>query len=129
MQQMLQKILDSLPENSPLVPYIKDGGDLALVCVFLALLLMPPDDMARIANEMMEESGFVMPDKEECIPTVEHGEILRVLKTERECVSRNCDRDCGKCDLSLEQNEILSVYDTLIAMFSAEADSREEIND
>lgn len=53
--QMLQKILDSLPENSPLVPYIKDGGDLALVCVLLALLLMPPDDMARIANEMMEE--------------------------------------------------------------------------
>lgn len=61
--QMLQKILDSLPENSPLVPYIKDGGDLALVCVFLALLLMPPDNMARIANEMMEESGFIMPDK------------------------------------------------------------------
>ena len=50
------------------------------------------------------------------VPVPEHGQILRVLKTERECVSRDCDRDCRKCDLSLEREEIVGVYDALIAM-------------
>lgn len=37
--------------------------------------------------------------------------ILKVMKTERECIARQqCDRDCGKCDLS----EILAVYDEII---------------
>ncbi len=50
------------------------------------------------------------------VPVQEHGQILRVLKTERECVSRDCDRNCRKCDLSLEREEIVGVYDALIAM-------------
>ena len=52
------------------------------------------------------------------VPVPEHGQILRVLKTERECASRDCDRNCGKCELALEQSEILDVYDVMIAMFS-----------
>ena len=56
------------------------------------------------------------------IPVPDHGRILKVLKTERECVSRDCDRNCGKCDLALGQSEILSVYDTLILTFSDPAD-------
>lgn len=52
------------------------------------------------------------------VPVPDHGRLVGVLKTERECVSRNCDRDCGRCDLSLERNEILSVYDALLDMFA-----------
>lgn len=52
------------------------------------------------------------------VPVPEHEQILRVLKTERECVSWDCDRNCGKCELALEQSEILDVYDVLLAMFS-----------
>ena len=45
--------------------------------------------------------------------------ILKVLKTERECIARQgdiskCDRRCGECDLCLPDEEILSVYDFLI---------------
>lgn len=59
----------------------------------------------------------------EIVPVLEYGRLLKVLKTERECVSRDCNRDCGKCDLSLERDEVLSAYDTLIALF---ADTAEE---
>ena len=46
-------------------------------------------------------------------------QILKVLKTERECISRQndlskCDRRCGECDLCLSDEEILEVYDFLI---------------
>ncbi len=60
------------------------------------------------------------------VPVPEHGRLLNVLKTERECVSRDCDRNCGKCDLALGQSEILSVYDTLISTFSDPADKEGE---
>lgn len=46
-------------------------------------------------------------------------QILKVLKTERECIVRQsdlskCDRRCGECDLCLSDEEILEVYDFLI---------------
>ena len=50
------------------------------------------------------------------IPVPDHGRLLKVLKTERECVSRDCNRDCAHCDLSLERSEILRAYNALIAM-------------
>lgn len=53
------------------------------------------------------------------IPVPEHGQVLKVLKTERECVSRNCDRECGKCDLSLERDEIITAYDVLVSMLGS----------
>lgn len=56
------------------------------------------------------------------IPIPDHGRILKVLKTERECVSRDCDRKCGECDLALERNEILGAYDAIISMLSAPAE-------
>ena len=46
--------------------------------------------------------------------------MVRVLKTELECVSRECDRNCGKCDLSLDREEIVSVYKTLLSIFDSE---------
>ena len=42
-------------------------------------------------------------------------QILKVLKTERECIQRQqCDRDCAKCDLVMDSEEILQVYNYLI---------------
>ena len=38
-------------------------------------------------------------------------EIIRGLQIERECVSRDCDRDCWKCDLVQDRDWLLSVYD------------------
>lgn len=49
-------------------------------------------------------------------------EALKILQTEKECVSRNngtsCDRDCGKCDLLLPAEDILKAYE--LAILSAE---------
>ena len=43
---------------------------------------------------------------------------LKVLKNERECIKRQChkecDRQCGQCDLCLTDEDILAVYDFLI---------------
>ena len=44
------------------------------------------------------------------------GKVIKGLQIERECVSRDCDRDCGKCDLVQERDWLLSVYDEAIAL-------------
>lgn len=43
-------------------------------------------------------------------------EILRGLRIERECVNRDCDRDCANCNLVVERNWVLEVYDNVIKM-------------
>lgn len=48
-------------------------------------------------------------------------QILKVLKNERECITRQngkCDRNCKECDLCLPDDEILEVYDFLIEAYS-----------
>ena len=42
---------------------------------------------------------------------MERIEVIKGLEIERECVSRDCDRDCGKCDLVQDRDWLLSVYD------------------
>lgn len=42
--------------------------------------------------------------------------VIKVLQIERECVSRDCDRDCGKCDLVQDRDWLLSVYDEAIVL-------------
>ena len=42
--------------------------------------------------------------------------VIKGLQIERECVSRDCDRDCGKCDLVQDRDWLLSVYDDAIAI-------------
>lgn len=41
-------------------------------------------------------------------------QIIEILNIEKECVKRNinkdCNRDCGSCDLVLEDEEILTAY-------------------
>ncbi len=36
------------------------------------------------------------------------------LKIERECVSRDCNRNCGACDLAQDRQELLAAYDCAI---------------
>ena len=43
-------------------------------------------------------------------------EVLNGLRIERECVSRDCDRDCANCDIVQEQDWLLLVYDNAIRM-------------
>lgn len=46
--------------------------------------------------------------------------VIEVIKTERECVNRNeetdCGRKCSECDLALETEEVLSAYDSALAI-------------
>jgi len=49
----------------------------------------------------------MMPDMEKAITG---------LQIERECVSRDCDRDCGECDLVQDREWLLSVYDDAIEL-------------
>ena len=44
------------------------------------------------------------------------GKVIKGLQIERECVSRDCDRDCGKCDLVQDRDWLLSVYDDAIEL-------------
>lgn len=48
-----------------------------------------------------------MPDRER---------VIKGLLIERECVSRDCDRDCGKCDLVQDRDWLLSVYDDALEL-------------
>lgn len=43
-------------------------------------------------------------------------EVIKYLKIERECISRDCDRNCGECDLVQEQETLLDAYDSAIAL-------------
>ena len=43
-------------------------------------------------------------------------EVIHILKIERECISRDCDRNCGQCDLVQEQETLLKVYDEAIRL-------------
>ena len=43
-------------------------------------------------------------------------EVIRILQIERECISRNCDRNCGYCDLVQEQETLLEAYNYAISI-------------
>ena len=47
---------------------------------------------------------------------MDKNEVIKYLKIERECISRDCDRNCGKCDLVQEQETLLEVYNSVIAL-------------
>ena len=44
---------------------------------------------------------------------------IRLLKIERECVSRDCDRDCARCDLVQDRNELLAAFDKAVAVLES----------
>jgi hypothetical protein len=47
---------------------------------------------------------------------MDKSEILRGLRIERECVSRDCNRDCANCDIVQERDWLLNVYDGAIKL-------------
>lgn len=42
--------------------------------------------------------------------------VIKGLQIERECVSRDCDRNCGQCDLVQDRDWLLSVYDDALTL-------------
>ena len=59
-------------------------------------------------------------------------QIVEILEKERECVKRNvskdCDRDCGNCDLVLEDEEILTAYTLAISILKTIQGDRKVMN-
>ena len=53
-------------------------------------------------------------------------EVIRILKIERECISRDCDRNCGYCDLVQEQETLLDAYNSAISLLNI---NQEDIDD
>lgn len=47
---------------------------------------------------------------------MDKNEVIKYLKIERECISRDCDRNCGECDLVQEQETLLEAYNSAIAL-------------
>lgn len=45
---------------------------------------------------------------------MDRSEVIRGLRIERECVSRDCDRNCAECDIVQERDWLLEVYDNAI---------------
>lgn len=49
---------------------------------------------------------------------MEINKIIKIIKTERECVVRACNdlcnRHCDKCDLLLDENDIIHAYDEIL---------------
>lgn len=52
--------------------------------------------------------------------------VIKGLQIERECVSRDCDRDCGKCDLVQEREWLLSVYDDALVLLKEQEPKKVE---
>ena len=60
-----------------------------------------------MTTKCMKSKEKEMPDQEK---------VIKGLQIERECVSRDCDRDCGKCDLVQDRDWLLWVYDNALAL-------------
>ena len=42
--------------------------------------------------------------------------VIKGLQIERECVARDCDRNCAVCDLVQDRDWLLSVYDSALVL-------------
>ena len=63
-------------------------------------------------------AGFALTENVRKIGEVEmtKQEVLNGLRIERECVSRDCDRNCANCDIVQERDWLLLVYDNAIKL-------------
>lgn len=43
-------------------------------------------------------------------------EVITGLRIERECVSRDCNRDCANCDIVQERDWLIDVYNEAIQL-------------
>ena len=44
-----------------------------------------------------------------------------MLEIERECVTRDCARDCANCELVQDRDELVTMYNTVIAQMRRDA--------
>lgn len=51
---------------------------------------------------------------------------IEVIKNEAMCVSSDCDRDCAKCRLVLDANEILEAFSLAIKLMSEHEADKEK---
>jgi len=42
--------------------------------------------------------------------------VVKILKIEKECVSRNCNRKCNECDLAQDKYELIDAYDNALIL-------------
>lgn len=45
---------------------------------------------------------------------------IKALTIERECVSRDCDRNCGSCGLAQDKDWLLSAYDDALKLLKGQ---------
>ena len=45
--------------------------------------------------------------------------MYELLNIERECIMRQCDRDCANCDLVQNESELILMYNILITMIGS----------
>jgi len=48
------------------------------------------------------------------IENMTENEAVKYMKIERECINRNCDRNCAECDIVQEVDDLNSAYDVAI---------------
>lgn len=53
-------------------------------------------------------------------------EVIHILEIERECISRDCNRNCGQCDLVQEQEALLDTYDSAISLLSINPEDKDD---
>lgn len=79
-----------------------------------------PSRPIRVLRSPEEIRAFFNGDKESFMPLTE---VVRLLKVERECIKRNenkmCNRDCAKCDLVQNTDDLISAYTTAILFIEA----------
>ncbi len=46
--------------------------------------------------------------------TISPERAIAVLENEKKCILSDCDRECGKCELALESEEIIAALDRAI---------------
>ena len=57
---------------------------------------------------------------------MDKNEIIRGLRIERECVSRDCNRDCANCDIVQERDWLIDIYNGAIQLLE-ELDDTDKI--
>lgn len=52
---------------------------------------------------------------------------IEVMRTELQCVQRDCDRNCGRCDLVLPLEEIVRAYNDAISVLERTEEMQEQL--
>ena len=65
---------------------------------------------AIIAQTEQDMMTFVKNGREK----MTENEAVKYMRIEKECINRDCDRNCAKCDIVQEVDDLNSAYDAAI---------------